>query len=108
MNELIILIGKEQVKDNNIGDKIREPKKRTVYGEEVQVYGTTFFQAAALGIKLEKILRIWKFDYEDEEYLEYKGVKYQILKKYETKDEKIELTCSSDIKSKEVNAYGNS
>ncbi len=108
MNELIILIGKEQVKDNEIGDMIRGPKKREVYGEEVQIYGSTFFQAAAVGMKLEKVLKIWKFDYEDEQYLEYKGVKYKIVKKYETKDEKLELTCSSDIKNKEINAYGNS
>ena len=106
MDEIITLIGKESVDKNNIGDLIRTPGRRNVYGEEKQVWSSTFFQAAAVGMKAEKILIIWKFDYQNEKYLEYKGIKYEILKVYETEDEKLELTCSSDIK-KEVNAYGN-
>lgn len=108
MDEVIILIGKEKVEGNAIGDMIRTPGTREVFGEEKQVYSSTFFQAAAVGMKAEKILVIWKFDYEQEKYLVYQGIKYEILKTYETEDEKLELTCSSDIKKKEVNAYGNS
>lgn len=107
MDEIITLIGKESVENNKIGDLIRKPGRRNVFGEEKQVWSSTFFQAAAVGMKAEKVLVIWKFDYENEKYLEYKGIKYEILKTYETEDEKLELTCSSDIKKKEVNAYGN-
>lgn len=108
MDEIITLISKEKVEGNDIGDMIRKPGERKVFGEEKQVYSSTFFQAAAVGMKAEKVLIIWKFDYEQEKYLIYKGIKYEILKTYETKEEKLELTCSSDIKKKEVNAYGNS
>ncbi len=108
MDEIITLISKDKVEGNAIGDMIRKPGERVVFGEEKQVYSSTFFQAAAVGMKAEKILVIWKFDYENEKYLRYQGIKYEILKTYETEDEKLELTCSSDIKKKEVNAYGNS
>lgn len=108
MNEEIILIGKEKVEGNTIGDMIRKPIERKIFGEEKQVYSSTFFQAAAVGMKAEKILVIWKFDYKEEKYLIYKGIKYEILKIYETEEEKLEITCTSDIKKKEVNAYGNS
>lgn len=108
MDEIITLIGKEEVKGNAIGDIIRKPVEKDVFGEEKQVYSSTFFQAAAVGMKAEKILVIWKFDYNNEKYLNYKGIKYEILKIYENEEEKLELTCTSDIKKKEVNAYGNS
>ena len=104
MNEEIILIGKEKVEGNTIGDMIRKPVERNIFGEEKQVYANTFFQAAAVGMKAEKILVIWKLD----KYLIYKVIKYEILKIYETEEEKLELNCTSDIKKKEVNAYGNS
>lgn len=106
MDEIIILIGKDKVENNKIGDLIRTPVQRQVFGEKQSVWSKTFFQAVAVGMKPEIVLIIWKFDYQGEEYLEYEGIKYKIIKTYEKKDEKLELTCSSDIK-KEVNAYGN-
>ena len=56
MDEIITLIGKENVESNAIGDMIRKPGERDVFGEEKQVWSSTFFQAAAAGMKAEKEL----------------------------------------------------
>lgn len=56
-------------------------------------------------MKPEIKFAIWKYEYNDEMFLEYKERNYKIIKTYERKtDEKIELTATS-VTNKEVNAY---
>lgn len=44
MDEIITLISKDKVEGNAIGDMIRKPGERDVFGEEKQVYSSTFFK----------------------------------------------------------------
>lgn len=92
--------------ENSIGDPIRKLTKKERYAEKLEIGQREFYQAAATGLKPEIKFAIWKFEYENEMFLEYQGRNYKIIKTYERKtDEKIELTCTS-VTNKEVIAYG--
>lgn len=92
--------------ENSIGDPIRKLTKKERYAEKLEIGQKEFYQAAATGLKPEIKFAIWKFEYNDEMFLEYKNRNYKIIKTYERKtDEKIELTCTS-ITNEEVIAYG--
>lgn len=107
MDEIIYLLETENT-ENSIGDPIRKIIKKERYAEKLEIGQREFYQAAATGLKPEIKFAIWKFEYNDEIYLEYNKRNYKIIKTYERKhDEKIELTCTSTI-NKEVIAYGDS
>lgn len=92
---------------NEIGDPINTMKKKMRYAEVESIRQSEAYQAAAVGLKPEIKCIIWKFEYNNEQYLLYNNVEYKISRTYETKDEKIELTCIAKVNN-EVNAYGNS
>ena len=105
MNEVIYLL---QAKNstNDIGDPIKTLEKKKRFAEKLEIGQREFYQAAATGLKPEVKFAIWKWEYKDEMYFEYKSRNYKIIKTYERKiDEKIELTGTS-VTNKEVMAYG--
>nr|DAM54109.1 MAG TPA: head closure knob [Caudoviricetes sp.] len=104
MNEVIYLLQIENT-ENEIGDPLRIPKKIKRYAEKLEIGQKEFYQAATTSLKPEIKFAIWKYEYNDEMFLEYKERNYKIIKTYERKtDEKIELTATS-VTNKEVNAY---
>lgn len=104
MDEIIYLLQTTNTV-NNIGDPIKTLTKNRRYAEKLEIGQREFYQAAATGLKPEVKFAIWKFEYSDEMFLEYKNRNYKIIKTYERKtDEKIELTCTS-VTNKEVMAY---
>lgn len=106
MNEIIYLLQTKNT-TNLIGDPIKKITKQKRYAEKIEVGQKEFYQAFATGLKPELKFAIWKFEYDNEMFLEYNNRNYKIIKTYERKtDEKIELTCTS-ITNKEVEAYGN-
>lgn len=105
MDELIYLLQSVN-EENKIGDPIKKLVKKDRYAEKIEIGQREFYQAAATGLKPEVKFAIWKFEYNNEMFIEYEGINYKIIKTYERKtDEKIELTCTS-ITNKEVEAYG--
>lgn len=105
MDEVIYLL---QAKNstNDIGDPIKTLEKKKRFAEKLEIGQREFYQAAATGLKPEVKFTIWKWEYKDEMYFEYKSRNYKIIKTYERKiDEKIELTGTS-VTNKEVMAYG--
>ncbi len=106
MDEIIYLL-KTINTENKIGDAIKELIKEERYAKKLEIGQREFYQAATTGLKPEVKFEIWKFEYNNEMFLEYENRNYKIIKTYERKiDEKIELTCTS-ITNKEVMAYGN-
>lgn len=104
MNEVIYLLQIEN-KENEIGDPLRIPKKIKRYAEKLEIGQKEFYQAAATSLKPEIKFAIWKYEYNNEMFFEYKERNYKIIKTYERKiDEKIELTATS-VTNKEVSAY---
>lgn len=53
-----------------------------------------FYQAARSGLKPELTFEVNAFEYSDEEFLKYDGVKYTIIRAGR-RDEKFELVCST-------------
>lgn len=104
MDEVIYLL-KNQPGKNDMGDPTNKIEEIKRYAKIRSIGQKEAYQAAAVGLKPEFIATIWKFEYENEEYLKYKGKEYKIQKTYIREDERIELTCSSKVNNEE-NAYG--
>ena len=91
---------------NQIGDPIKTLTKRKRYAQTNSIRQSEVYQAGAVGLKPEIMFEIWAFEYNQEQFLEYNGKNYKIIRTYKRNDEKIELTCIS-VANSEVNAYGN-
>ncbi len=103
--EGIIYLLKKTSKKNEIGDPINTVEETKRIAEIRSVGQKEANQAAARGLKLEFTAVIWKFEYNNEEVLRYKGKEYRIQRTYERDDEKIELTCGNLVNNEE-NIYG--
>ena len=100
-----IYLLKKTTKKNKIGDPINTVEKIKRIAEIESVGQKESYQAAARGLKLEFTAVIWKFEYDDEEVLMYKGKEYRIQRTYERDDERIELSCGNLVNNEE-NIYG--
>lgn len=104
MDKIIYLLS-EVVEENSIGDVIRNMKKNKRYAEVNSIRQSEAYQAAAVGLKPEIMCVIWKFEYNNEQFLIYEDKEYRITRTYIREDEKIELTCTAKVNN-EVNCYG--
>ena len=104
MDEIIYLL-QNTTETNKMGDVINRIKEIKRYAEIDSIGQNQSYQAAAVGLKLSFIATIWKFEYNNEEFLKYNGKQYKITKTYVRDDEKIELTCGSQVNS-EGDMYG--
>lgn len=68
-----------------------EITSRQVYCHVDSVTGSEFFQGGANGIRPEFRITMFKYDYENEEVIEYKDELYQIYRTYFSKNDMIEL-----------------
>lgn len=105
MDKIVYLL-QNKTYTNSMGDVINTIEEVKRYVEIESIGQRQSYQAAAVGLKPEFTCIMWKFEYNDEEYLKYKGKQYKITRTYIRDDEKIELTCSSQVNN-EVNMYGN-
>ena len=105
MDEIIYLLQNTSA-TNSMGDVINKIKKINLYAEIQSIGQSQSYQAAAVGLKPNFTAKIWKFEYNNEAYLEYQGKQYKITRTYIRDDEKIELTCSSQVNNEE-DMYGN-
>lgn len=62
-----------------------------------------YYQAQALGLKIELTLNIYDFEYCGQKLLDYNGTRYNILRTYPIKGEMLELICNDIVKD---NRYG--
>ncbi len=69
------------------------PLQRTIFAEEVAVYGTTYYNAARTGIRPSKMFDIWRREYSDEEKLIHGGVSYRVIRTEARGGEELRLTC---------------
>lgn len=81
-------------------DSMRKPKKagferREIFCNEKGIKRNEFYQAQTAGFKPELCVEICADEYEREEYFEYRGVMYRILRSYPVKGENIELICTA-------------
>ena len=90
-SETIKLIKYDYIQnDFGVRDK-REITERQVFCHVDSVTGREYFEGGANGIKPEYRITMFKYDYDNEEVLEYKGVLYQVYRTYFSKNDMIEL-----------------
>lgn len=87
-------------KANKRLDAMRRPTKagferREVYCNEKGVKRNEFYQAATAGVKPELCIEIKAAEYQREEYFEYDGVMYRIVRTYPVKSENLELILAA-------------
>lgn len=105
MDEIIYLL-QNTTDTNEMGDVINNIKEIKRYAEIDSIGQKQSYQAKAVGLKPEFTATIWKAEYNNEEYLKYNDKQYKIIRTYIRKnEEKIELTCSSQVNNEE-DMYG--
>ena len=104
MDEIIYLL-QNTTEVNSKGDVINRIKEVKRYAEIQSIGLNQSYQAAAVGLKPNFTAVIWKFEYNNEAYLKYHDIQYKITRTYIRDDEKIELTCSSQVNNEE-DMYG--
>ncbi len=72
--------------------------RREVYCNEKGVKRNEFYQAATAGVKPELCIEIKAAEYRREEYFEYDGVMYRIVRTYPVKNENLELILTTLVK----------
>lgn len=81
-------------------DAMRRPTKagfdrREVFCNNKGVKRSEFYQAATAGIKPELCIEIKAAEYQKEEYFEFDGVMYRIVRTYPVKNENLELILTA-------------
>ena len=104
MDEIIYLL-QNTTEVNSKGDVINKITEVKRYAEIQSIGQNQSYQAAAVGLKPNFTAVIWKFEYNNEAYLKYHDIQYKITRTYIKDDEKIELTCSSQVNNEE-DMYG--
>ena len=79
MDEIIYLL-QNKTETNSIGDVINTVKEIKRYAQIQSIGQQQTYQAAAVGLKPEFTCIIWKFEYNNEEYLKYQNKEYKITK----------------------------
>ena len=92
-NDVIELV-REVHGENAMGDPIVYPEYKEVYANKKGVRQSEFYQAHAVGLKLELMYEISEFDYEGEKQIRVgKTTLYNIIRTYPAKNERLELIC---------------
>jgi len=72
--------------------------RREVYCNEKGVKRNEFYQAATAGVKPELCIEIKAEEYQREEYFEFGGVMYRVVRTYPVKNENLELILTTLVK----------
>lgn len=83
--------------DDDIGNQIPAEKKITILCDEKSIGRNEFYNAAAAGLKPSITLVIHAYEYEGQQTVEFKGVRYKVMRTYQVDFEELELTCERVI-----------
>ncbi len=82
-NDVIIsLIRREETGVDSHGNAVYTETETLVYAEDISIRQTEFFQAAAVGFKPERCLKMYAFEYHGEQLCELDGERYNIYRTY--------------------------
>jgi SPP1 family predicted phage head-tail adaptor len=94
--EVIYLISYGSSTLDSVGNQIVSTTERLVYANEFYVNGSEFYRAAQAGLKAEKQLEVYSFEYNGEEKLKHNNVVYKIIRA-ETRGDKTRITCEKVV-----------
>lgn len=71
---------------DEFGNPIIETEEREILCNNLGIYSEEFYQAANVGLKPQAKISIHAMEYNGEEKVIYKGIKYYILRTFQKKD----------------------
>lgn len=96
VNEDVIFLITENSSEHGVHETVEDSKRR-VFCKVKSVKRTEYYTALNAGHAPELVFEMpFKDDYQGERLLEYKGVKYNIIRTYETDADGIELTAERE------------
>ena len=87
---VVYLISETWAQDE-YGVMVPTETKRQVYAQIGSVTATEWFEGGRNGLNPEYRIRIYDFEYQGEEILEYNGVRYTIYRTYNSRNDILEL-----------------
>ena len=98
-NDVIIsLIRRKETGVDSHGNAVYTETETLVYAEDISIRQTEFFQAAAVGFKPERCLKMYSFEYHGEQLCELDGDRYNIYRTYSAKgSDRTELYLTSIV-----------
>lgn len=78
---------------SELGDVLPPALPRTVLAERKSIRQSEFYQAAAAGLRPERLFVVWSREYRGERLLEHDGRRFTIIRSYDRGDERTELVC---------------
>ena len=88
------LIKREPAGSDMNGKPVYTENRRELFAELVGTKRSEFYAALSAGLRPEKTVRIYEFEYNDEKIIELNGKRYNILRTYPVEDERLELICN--------------
>lgn len=88
------LISREPAGNDANGQPLYTETRREIFAEELGTKRSEFYAALAAGLRPEKTLSIYEFEYGKEKIVEIDGERYQVLRTYPAGDERLELICT--------------
>jgi SPP1 family predicted phage head-tail adaptor len=81
-------------KEDEIGNILLEDLTvREILAEKKSIKQSEFYQASIAGLKPEMTFVVWSVEYNQETLLEYKGVRYDIIRTFDSDEKNTELVC---------------
>lgn len=111
-SDVLTLISVSYTQDEYM-QEIPTETSRDVFCETQSISHDEWFEAGRDGLRPEYSFTVFRYDYNGEPYVEYRGNRYAIYRTYEAKNETIELYVESKVgvfeqKNNQTSGFGKS
>lgn len=87
----VIYLISETFEADNVGVLVPTETKRKVYANVTSVTAEEWFNGGRNGLNPDLRFRMFKYDYQGEEVIEYLGKRYAVYRTYEARNDVLEL-----------------
>ena len=87
----LVLIG-ETIQEDEIGNQKPVETRTTVLCSVKSAGRSDFYSGAAAGLRPELVFLVHAYEYNGERIVEFEGMRYRVIRTYQTGTEEIELT----------------
>lgn len=95
-SDVITLIASTKEKDSRGVYQVTEATRKVFCSVE-SIGQREFFEGGAAGFKPQLKFTMFRYDYADEQVVEYKGTRYAVYRTYIRKDDNIELYVQKEL-----------
>ena len=84
---------RQEYQEDEIGNRIPVETRTTILCVLKSVGRSEFYNAAVTGLRPEIVFVIHGYEYNGEQYVEFEGVRYRVIRTYSEDFEEMELVC---------------